>query len=103
MELLLLREEIVAHPFVLMELALGSLRNRRASLAELHKLDRVLVAGNSEVSRMIESHTLYSRGIGLVDVHLLASCLITPTTQLWTRDKRLASAARLLGCEASLP
>jgi predicted nucleic acid-binding protein len=52
---------------------------------------------------MIEVHSLYSKGIGLTDAHLIASCLITPGTQLWTRDIRLGSVARALGIHADLP
>jgi len=52
---------------------------------------------------MIELHSLYSRGIGLIDAHLLASCLITQAAQLWTRDNKLRSRARHLGVFANLP
>jgi hypothetical protein len=52
---------------------------------------------------MIERHSLYSRGIGLIDAHLIASCLITPGTQLWTRDARLAAVAQTLRIHAHLP
>jgi len=52
---------------------------------------------------MIEVHSLYSRGIGLTDAHLLASCLITPGTQLWTRDTGLRKVAQALGVNADLP
>lgn len=45
----------------------------------------------------IDRHALMGKGIGFVDVHLLASCLLTSETQLWTRDKRLASVAQTLG------
>jgi predicted nucleic acid-binding protein len=52
---------------------------------------------------MIELHSLYSKGIGLTDAHLIASCLITRGVQLWTRDTRLAGVARTLGVIADLP
>lgn len=103
MRRLLAQEEILVHPFVVAELALGSLYSRQATLAELDKLDNVQVADTIEVRRMIEAHTLYSRGIAFVDAHLLASCLLTPGTHLWTRDARLAGTARLLRCEAQIP
>jgi len=57
----------------------------------------------SEVRRMVEAQSLYSRGIGLTDANLIASCLITPGTQLWTRDVRLKRVAQLLGIHANLP
>ncbi|WP_420237549.1 hypothetical protein ACOBR2_18415 [Telmatobacter bradus] len=51
---------------------------------------------------MIESHALYARGLGLIDAHLLAACLLTPGVQLWTRDAVLEKAAALLGIGAIL-
>jgi predicted nucleic acid-binding protein len=94
--------QIAMHPFVLAEIALGSLHNRRKTLAEMGALWEVHVARLTEVRRMIESHALYSRGIGLIDAHLIASCLITPGTELWTRDTSLQKVARLLGIHANL-
>jgi predicted nucleic acid-binding protein len=89
-----LREANVAmHPFLVAELALGSLRERRATLRYLERLPQVTVAQLGEVRRMIEAHSLYSRGIGLTDAHLLASALITPETMIWTMDRRLETVA----------
>jgi predicted nucleic acid-binding protein len=100
---LLARESVIMHPFVVAEIALGSLRNRRRTLQPLEKLRQIGVAHMDEVRGMIERHALYSRGIGLVDAHLIACCLITPGTQLWTRDTRLAAVAESLGVSAKLP
>lgn len=95
--------QIVMHPFIVAEIALGSLRNRQARIADMESLLEVKVAHLSEVRHMIESHALYSRGIGLTDVHLIASCLITPGTQLWTRDAAMQSVARALGIAVNRP
>jgi hypothetical protein len=54
----------------------------------------VRVAKLSEVRHMIESNTLYSKDIGLTDAHLIASCLLTPGTELWTRDSDMEKVAR---------
>jgi len=99
----ILEGQIVMHPFVVAELALGSLRDRRKTLEDLDGLPRVEVAYLDEVRGMIEVHGLYSKGIGLTDAHLLASCLITAGTQLWTRDLRLRGIAQLLNVHADLP
>lgn len=88
------------HPFTIGELALGNLRDRAAVLRELALRLRPRVAGDGEVLQMIEEHGLYGVGIGWVDAHLLASTLLTPETQLWTRDKRLLAAAERLGVAA---
>ena len=103
MRMHLRNEQIATHPFVLVELALGSLHDRRKTLAELDRLPQVQVAHLNEVRSMIEVHSLYSKGIGLTDAHLIASCLMTPGVQLWTRDLRLGSVARTLGVIANLP
>jgi hypothetical protein len=99
---LLVQRQIVTHPYVVAELALGSLGHRAATLADLDRLVGVRVAYLSELRALIESHSLYSRGIGLTDAHLVASCLITVGTQLWTRDKSLAAVAASLGIHANL-
>ena len=88
--------QIVMHPFVLAEIALGSLKNRRKRLDEMASLLEVNVAQLSEVRHMIEAHQLYLRGIGLTDAHLIASCLITSGTRLWTRDEALGAVASSL-------
>jgi hypothetical protein len=85
------------HPFVIAELALGSLRDRAKTLLDLGLLPAARVAKMSEVRHMIEANALYSKGIGLIDAHLIASCLLTPGTQLWTRDAALQKVAKTLG------
>ena len=94
---LLAREQIAMHPIVAAELALGSLRNRPSTLLYLDLLPQAQVAQLREVRHMIEALALYAKGIGLTDVHLVASCLLTPGTQLWTRDAKLERVAKALG------
>lgn len=103
MELRLSKGQIAMHPFIVAELALGSRHNRSKRLAELEALLEVRVAQLNEVRHMIETHTLYSRGIGLTDAHLIASCLLTPGTQLWTRDAAMEKAAKAVGIAVNLP
>ena len=94
---------IVIHPLIVAELALGSLRDRTRTLALLDLLPQVKVAQLHEVRHMIESRRLYSLGIGLVDVQLIASIFIDPPTLLWTKDKPLRKVAEALGIHANLP
>ena len=96
------QEQIVIHPFIIAELALGSLQERIKTLALLDLLPQVQVAQLSEVRRMIEARRLYSLGIGLIDAQLIASVFINSSTLLWTRDKRLRKAAEGLGIHAKL-
>ena len=103
MQELLDGEQIIMHPMIVAELGLGSLRQRAKTLAELDGLLEVNVAQLSAVRRMIEVQRLYGKGIGLIDAHFLASCLITPGTQLWTRDTALKGVAKAVGVDAGLP
>jgi hypothetical protein len=96
------RGNIVSHPFIIAELALGSLRQRAKTLALLDLLPHLRVAQLSEVRQMIEAHRLYSRGIGLTDAYLIASVLINPATLLWTQDKPLRNVCEAFGIHASL-
>ena len=95
--------QIVIHPFIIAELALGSLKNRAKTLALLDLLPQVRIARLSELRLMIEARRLYGLGIGLTDAHLIASVLIDSPTLLWTRDKRLRQVAESFGIHASLP
>ncbi|MFZ0276192.1 MAG: type II toxin-antitoxin system VapC family toxin [Candidatus Sulfotelmatobacter sp.] len=94
--------QIVIHPFIIAELALGSLAQRTKTLALLDLLPQVRLPHLSEVRLMIEARRLYSRGIGLIDAHLIASVFVNSPTVLWTRDKPLRKVAEGLGIHASL-
>jgi len=100
---LLERNQIILHPHLTAELALGSLRDRDSTLARLDNMPQARVVPLRDVRRMIEARALYSKGIGLTDAHLIASCLATPGTQLWTSDARLGKVADMLGIRANLP
>jgi predicted nucleic acid-binding protein len=93
---LLGRRQVVVHPFIIGELAVGNLRPREAILQELQKLRRVIIADDNEVLRLVEHEHLFGLGLGYIDVHLLASTRLTPETLLWTRDKSLLAAAERL-------
>jgi hypothetical protein len=97
---LLDRQQVLIHPFVIGELALGHLQPRDMILEVLMHLDRVIVAHDDEVMRLIEQERLFGLGLGYVDVHLLASVRLTLETSLWTRDKRLSAAAERLSIAA---
>jgi predicted nucleic acid-binding protein len=95
--------QVLMHPFIVAELALGSFRDRAGTLATLDAILKVRVAQLSDVRQMIEVRQLYAKGIGLIDAHLIASCLITPRTKLWTRDNGLRGVAQAVGIDAGLP
>ncbi len=89
------------HEFVRGELSLGNLARRRLTLAMLDRLDGISTARSSEVMELVEENKLFGRGIGWVDVHLLASLRLRADVRLWTRDKRLYRAAEDLGFAVS--
>ena len=97
---LLTEQQVVTHPAVIGELACGLLADRNAALRDLGELPQVAAATHEEALIMIEAQSLMGRGIGYVDLLLLASCAVTPGTRLWTRDARLASVASDLGLAA---
>ena len=85
--------EVVCHPWVIAELALGTLKARETVLALLDGLPALPVASVDEVRGMIEARGLAGSGIGFVDAGLVASCLLVPGTTLWTRGRRLGRVA----------
>lgn len=89
--------QVLCHPFVMGELACGSLRQRSDVTDALGNLPSAPVATHAEALSYLERHALFGRGIGWVDLHLLASTALSGDGRLWTRDKRLAGAARALG------
>jgi predicted nucleic acid-binding protein len=84
---------VLAHPFVIGELACGNLRQRDEILNLLKGLPEAPVASQEEVLFFIENNALIGRGIGFVDAHLLASTAIAAVSGIWTRDKRLRTVA----------
>ena len=90
---LLLKSQVMMHPFIVGELACGNLKNRQEVLALLDRLPESKVASLHEVRYFIEQNQLMGRGIGYVDAHLLASAALTPGSKLWTADRRLAAVA----------
>ena len=90
---LLEEAQVLAHPWVIGELALGQLSRRSEILGLLSNLPQTTVATETEVMTLVETQHLFGRGIGYVDTHLLAATLLTTDARLWTRDKRLAAVA----------
>lgn len=93
---LLLRDQVLCHPFIIGELALGNLPKGRAVLDLLNLLPPSLVATHQEVLSFVEIERLAGRGIGWIDAHLLASARLE-SSLLWTEDKALAKIAAILG------
>jgi predicted nucleic acid-binding protein len=93
---LLIEGLVLGHPFVMGELACGNMNKRASVLADFAALPTATRASDVEVMRLVEDRGLSGRGLGWVDVHLLASALMSHC-RLWTLDKRLGAAAGELG------
>jgi len=102
MEHWLTQERIAIHPFVVGELALGSLPSRPAFIRRLNQMISVPKADDREVMRLIEEGPHFASGLGWVDIHLLASVLLSDQLTLWTLDRRLNAAANQYGRAARL-
>lgn len=93
---LLKQNRVVMHAMVRGELACGCLHNRDQLLSLLKSLPHVPEATHEEALYCLDKHNLMGKGIGFIDLHLLASSLLAKNTLLWTRDRRLMSLADLL-------
>jgi len=92
---LLEQEQVFMHTYVIGELACGNLPDRINFVAALQHMPALPTVDDSAVLEMIESEQLFGTGLGWVDTHLLASA-VDADIPLWSRDKRLAAAARKL-------
>lgn len=99
---LLSEGRVLAHPYVIGEISLGSLRDRDVVLGALLDLPRAPTATPEETFYLIEREGLFNRGIGYVDTSLLASARLSPGVTIWTRDKRLKKVADALNLGAML-
>lgn len=100
---LITNDQLCIHPFVVAELACGTVPDRQKTLAYLDQLVALPIVRLADVRFMIEARGLWSKGIGLTDVQLIASCLSTPGTQIWTIDRPLGRVTESLGIRAKLP
>ena len=103
LDTLIANDQLCIHPFVIAELALGTLPERQKTLAYLDQLISIRTMRLEDVRHMIEARGLASKGIGLTDAHLIASCLATPGAQIWTLDGKLGKVAEFLSIRAILP
>lgn len=92
LQFLLYEGEVVCHSLVIGELVCGNLKNRQEIISLLQSLPMAPQIEFDEYLYFIERYKLYGKGIGFIDVHLLASAKLAQTL-LWTLDKRLKSAA----------
>ncbi len=93
---LLNSDQVLCHPLVIGELACGNLKQRSEILSLLRALPSVVVAEHNEVIDFIENQRLMGKDMGFIDMHLIASALIS-RVNLWTLDRKMNQFAALLG------
>ena len=103
LDTLIANDQLCTHPYVVAELACGYLPDRQKTLSLLDNLIALRVVRPVDVRVMIEARGLASKGIGLTDAHLIASCLATPGTRIWTIDAALGRVTESLGIRVSAP
>ena len=96
LEALLDEGDVMCHPFIIGELACGNLENRAEILSLLQALPMAAHAEHEEVMHFIESYGLMGKGLGYIDMHLLASAMLTKVP-VWTLDKKLNEISSKLG------
>jgi predicted nucleic acid-binding protein len=88
--------EVLMHPMIIGELACGSIPHRDGVLGLMRRLPFAPEATHGEALRLVEAHRLMNRGIGYIDVHLLASALLAQDARIWATDAPLRSVASRL-------
>ena len=96
LESLLNDGHVICHPFIVGELACGNLRNRSEILSLLRVLPMATLAQHEEVMNFIEAYSLMGKGLGFIDMHLIASAILSKIP-LWTLDKKLDRLSSQLG------
>jgi predicted nucleic acid-binding protein len=90
--------QVICHPFIIGELACGNLKNRGEVLSLLQVLPMAIRVEHEEVMQFIENNNLMGKGLGYIDMHLLASAILTKVP-LWTHDRKLKEISSKLNLE----
>jgi hypothetical protein len=102
LEPLIGKDQLCTHPFIVAELACGSIPERQRTLHHLDALFALPTISTADIRLMIEARGLSSKGIGFIDAQLIGACLATPGTQIWTLDGPLSQVAESLGIRATI-
>jgi predicted nucleic acid-binding protein len=97
---LLQNDQVMTHPYIRLELALGSMASREKVLADLALLPPAPVVATEELFGLIDHKKLYRRGIGVTDLQLICCAIFDKSVLIWTRDRRLSEIADELGIHA---
>lgn len=93
---LLSRDDVAGHDFVYGELLIGDRGGRVKLLAAYAQMQQAPAVGHLEAVEFVRVRKLLGRGLGWIDVHILASAVLA-RLDLWTADSRVAAAAEEVG------
>ena len=100
LDTLLERDDVVGHEFVFGELLIGDRGGRLKVLEAYGKMDQTHTLAHAEVVAFARARKLHGRGLGWIDVHLLASAVVDGLA-FWTADHRLEAVALDVGLAAA--
>jgi predicted nucleic acid-binding protein len=93
---LLAVDGVTGHELVFGELLIGDRGDRRKLLAAYERIHYAPKVSHHDAVEFVRSRHLNGRGVGWIDIHLLASA-IAGRLQMWTADSRLSAVATELG------
>jgi predicted nucleic acid-binding protein len=96
LDMLLTFDEVAGHELVYGELLIGDVRGRRKLLAGYELMQQARIVPHDDVVGFVRDRRLQGRGVGWIDIHLLASALVEGL-KVWTADPRFAAMAAELG------
>lgn len=89
-------QRVVGHDLVFGELLIGDKGGRGRLLDDYARMPHAPVISRGELVTFVRTRKLHGRGVGWIDIHLLASTLVGGL-RLWTADPALESLATELG------
>lgn len=95
---LLLNGEVVCHTHIIGEIACGNIKNRQEIISLLQSLPKTPLIEFEEFLYFVDQNQLHGKGVGFVDIQLLASAKLG-RVPLWTADKRLKAASSKLNLQ----
>lgn len=96
LDALLARDEVIGHELIYGELLIGDRGGRAKLLAAYAEMHQASLVPHREVVAFVRDRDLHGRGVGWIDVHLLASAIVGRLL-VWTADPRFAAVADELG------
>jgi predicted nucleic acid-binding protein len=95
-------DQVAGHELVYGELLIGDRGGRGKVLAAYEQMQQASIVPHLDVVAFVRARGLYGRGVGWIDIHLLASAIVE-RLQLWTADPRFGAVAKELGVAYETP